>query len=273
MEDVKTEVETVEEAVDTVDTESPEDPTAEDDISGVEGYDYEEDDLEYDDDGNVVIPDDDAEADTTAEEGGDPPKEEAPDPRDAEIERLRARNSAIEEQAKNTLKSLGYEGEDVMDGLTRLAAESEGKSHEEYKAAQEAEARAKAAEALLAKQEAEKVLTEDLAAIQAEFKAAAKFNSVADFPNIAKFCEMRDLGLSAVDAFRVAQPDIVAEGVATAARATADSKSHLRSSVPKGAKDTSTTIPKDELEMYRDMYPDMSEKQLTDLYRRATKTQ
>ena len=269
MEDVKTEVETVEEAVDTVDTESPEDPTAEDDISGVEGYDYEEDDLEYDDDGNVVIPDDDAEADTTAEEGGDPPEEEAPDPRDAEIERLRARNSAIEEQAKNTLKSLGYEGEDVMDGLTRLAAESEGKSHEEYKAAQEAEARAKAAEALLARQEAEQVLAADLAAIQAEFKAAAKFKSVAKFPNIDKFCEMRDLGLSAVEAFRVAQPDIVAESFAP--HAVADSKSHLMSAVPKGARDTSITIPSGELDEYRELFPGKSDAEINALYKRVTK--
>lgn len=252
---------TTEEVVETPE-ETPEE--TEEDISGVEGFDYEED-LEYDEDGNVVIPDDEAEEDTTEQEEEEPPKEEAPDPRDAEIARLRK----IEAQAKKTVKSLGYEGEDALDGLSQLAAESEGKSKEEYKAAQEAEARTKAAEALLAKQEAEQILSADLAAIKAEFKSAEKFNSVAEFPNIKKFGEMRDLGLSAVEAFRVAQPDIVAESFAP--HAVADSKSHLKSAVPKGARDTSITIPSGELDEYRELFPGKSDAELNALYKRATK--
>lgn len=256
---------TTEEVVETPE-ETPEE--TEEDISGVEGFDYEED-LEYDEDGNVVIPDDEAEADTTAQEEEPveeaPPKEEAPDPRDAELARLRK----IEAQAKKTMKSLGYEGEDALDGLSQIAAESEGKSKEEYKAAQEAEARTKAAEAILAKQEAEKILAADLAAIKAEFKGAEKFNSVAEFPNIKKFGEMRDLGLSAVEAFRVAQPDIVAESFAP--HAVADSKSHLKSAVPKGARDTSITIPSGELDEYRELFPGKSDAELNALYKRATK--
>lgn len=251
---------TTEEVVETPE-ETPEE--TEEDISGVEGFDYEED-LEYDEDGNVVIPDDEAEADTTAQEE-EPPKEEAPDPRDAELARLRK----IEAQAKKTVKSLGYEGEDALDGLSRIAAETEGKSKEEYDAEQEAEARTKAAEALLAKQEAEQILSADLAAIKAEFKGAEKFSSVAEFPNIKKFGEMRDLGLSAVDAFRVAQPDIVAESFAP--RAVADSKSHLKSAVPKGARDTSITIPSGELDEYRELFPGKSDAELNALYKRATK--
>lgn len=256
MEEKTTTEEVVEESV-----ETPEE--TEEDISGVEGFDYEED-LEYDEDGNVIITDDEAEADTTAQEEA-PPKEEAPDPRDAELDRLRK----IEAQAKKTVKSLGYEGEDALDGLSQIAAESEGKSKEEYKAAQEAEARTKAAEALLAKQEAEKILSADLAAIKAEFKGAEKFNSVAEFPNIKKFGEMRDLGLSAVEAFRVAQPDIVAENFAP--HAVADSKSHLKSAVPKGARDTSITIPSGELDEYRELFPGKSDAELNALYKRATK--
>lgn len=260
MEEVKTEVETVaEEVTEEIAEETPN----EDDIAGVEGFDYEED-LEYDDDGNVIIPDDEAEADTTAQEEEEPPKEEAPDPRDAELARLRK----IEAQAKKTVKSLGYEGEDALDGLSRIAAETEGKSKEEYDAEQEAADRTKAAEALLAKQEAERILSADLAAIKAEFKGAEKFNSVAEFPNIKRFGEMRDLGLSAVEAFRVAQPDIVAESFAP--HAVADSKSHLKSAVPKGARDTSITIPSGELDEYRELFPGKSDAELNALYKRAT---
>ena len=122
MEDVKTEVETVEEEV----------VEEDDDVAGIEGFDYE-DDLEYDDDGNVVIPDDDASADTTATEEEDPPKEEAPDPRDEEIARLTARNKLVEDQACDALKAIGYEGDDVVKDEKRYHRLPGGKIREVFK--------------------------------------------------------------------------------------------------------------------------------------------
>lgn len=257
MEDVKTEVETVEEVVE-----------EDDDVAGIEGFDYE-DDLEYDDDGNVVIPDDDASADTTATEEEDPPKEEAPDPRDEEIARLTARNKLVEDQARDALKAIGYEGDDVVKGLTKLAAESVGKTEEQYTADKEAAERIKQAEALLKEKELEELMVEDLAAIKATYKVAEKFASVREFPGVEEFARMRYAGVSPEKAFAAAHLDLVV--TEKTRQPVADSKSHLRSSVPKGAKDTSVSIPSDELDLYHEMYPDMTDKQIEDLYKRVTK--
>lgn len=256
MEEVKTEVDTVEEVVD-----------EDDDIAGIEGFDYE-DDLEYDDDGNVVIPDDDAEADTTAEEGDEPPKEEAPDPRDEEINRLKARNDLVEAQARDTLKSLGYEGDDVVEGLTKLAAESVGKTEEEYKADKAAAERLKQAEELLKEKDLEQLMAEDLAIIKSKYKVAEQFASVRNFPGVVEFARMRDAGVSPEKAFAASHLDLI---ISEARQPVADSKSHLRSSVPKGAKDTGVSIPSDELDLYHEMYPDLTDKQLENLYKRVTK--
>lgn len=258
MEEVKTEVDTVE----------AEDAVEEDDIAGVEGFDYyaEEDDLEYDDDGNVVIPDDDADADTTAEEE-EPPKEE-PDPRDAEIERLRKSHEKLEAQAKNTLKALGWDGEDAVDGLAEIAAESIGKTKEEYVAERDVQEKLQEEERAAKQKALDEVMAEDLAEIKASFPDAEKYDSVLSFPNVEDFARLRAAGISAKTAFAASH----LEYVGPKAKPTADSKSHLRSSVPKVAKDTSTHIPADELETFRDLFPKASDKELASLYKRATKT-
>lgn len=239
----------------------------EEDVSGVEGYDYEED-LEYDEEGNVIIPEDGEE---NPEEEKEPEEEPKEDPRDRRIKELTEKYAKLESQSKATLKDLGYEGEDVLDTLAKVSAESRGQDHDAYKKERAEEEHRAELERKIIIAEGEKMMAEDLAEIKAQIPGAAKYKSPTEFPAFRRFGELRDLGLSPVEAFRASHPNDVAAAVAATAKATADSKGHMTSVVPKGAKDTTVSIPKDELEMYRDMYPEMSDKELTALYKRATK--
>ena len=263
MEEKTTTEEVVEEPVEEV----------EEDTSAMEGYDYEED-LEYDEEGNVIIPEDEEAEEESAEE----PKEPEVDPRDAEIERLKAqldnatkRLQKLDGQAKATMKDFGYEGDDAIDTLTKASAESRGQDHDAYKKERAEEEHKAELERKIRIAEGEKMMAEDLAEIKAQIPGAAKYDSPVKFPHFRRFGELRDLGLSPVEAFRASHPDDVASSVAATAKASADSKAHMTSAVPKGAKDTSVTIPKGDLEMYREMFPKASDKELTALYRRATK--
>lgn len=265
---------TIEEEVVEEPVETPEE--TEEDISGVEGYDYEED-LEYDEEGNVIIPEDGEESEDE-EKAEEEPKAPEVDPRDAEIERLKAqldnatkRLQKLDGQAKATMKDFGYESDDAIDALTKASAESRGVEHDAYKKERAEEEHRAELERKLRIAEGEKMMAEDLAAIKEQIPGAAKYKSPTEFPHFRRFGEMRDLGLSPVEAFRASHPDDVASGVVATAKASADSKGHMTSAVPKGARDTSTTIPKGELEMYREMFPKASDKELTALYKRATK--
>jgi hypothetical protein len=48
-------------------------------------------------------------------------------------------------------------------------------------------------------------------------------------------------------------------------------KEHLRSNVPVGAKDKSITISKRQMAEYRDLFPNMSDKELVALYKQTMK--
>lgn len=265
---------TTEEEVVETPVETPEE--TEEDISGVEGYDYEED-LEYDEEGNVIIPGDGEEAEDE-EKAEEEPKAPEVDPRDAEIERLKAqldnatkRLQKLDGQAKATMKDFGYESDDAIDALTKASAESRGVEHDAYKKERAEEEQRAELEREIRLAEGEKMMAEDLAEIKQKIPYAAKYKSPIEFPNFREFGRLRDEGDSPVDAFVKAHSKEVASLLSTQHQVSSDSKGHMTSAVPKGARDTSTTIPKGELEMYREMFPKASDKELTALYKRATK--
>lgn len=168
---------------------------------------------------------------------------------------------ALTEKLRSTLKKLGYDNPDEApeELLDRLAAEADGVSKERFEA-----------ERAFAKKTAD-----DLAAIHAAYPETKKYKSWKEFPNHVKFAHLMDnkeAKLSAVEAFSAAHPDIVSAHVAGANRAKnlAGTKSHLTSSVPKGAKDTGSKMTRSELNYYRELLPDATDEEIKKIYKRIT---
>ena len=80
--------------------------------------------------------------------------------------------------------------------------------------------------------------------------------------------------VSAVGAFAASHPDIVNAHGKYAGRKSdlAGTKAHINSSVPKGAKDTSTYISKAQMASYKEMFGDeLSDEEIRALHKRVSK--
>ena len=265
-----------------------------------------DDEFEYDENGDIIVPDvefepEDEEEDTeteeetpeeeTEEEKADGESEEVtveeqkeaekpteevstePDPKDAEIEKLRKRLKAIEDQGKDTLKKLGKNSEDIIDGLIELAAESEGVSKQEYKEKRDEEIQKENAREILKNQLFEIKAASDLKELHAAYPETQKYSHVRALPDgiRQKFGRYRDLGLSVKEAYAAANPDGIRTDTATAVKKQAQhaSKEHLKSSVPKPSKSDGVSMTKAELLYYRDLFPGKSDAEIKKLYKQS----
>ena len=114
----------------------------------------------------------------------------------------------------------------------------------------------------------------DLAAVQRAYPETKAYNSVYDFPNFAKFSQYRDLGLPPEDAYIAANPKSVMTSVADAAKQQTlnlNNKDHLRSNVPKSSKENSTVISKKQMAEYKELFPNLSDKEIVALYKQTIK--
>lgn len=272
--------------------------------------DLEDDDFEYDENGDIIIrrsvdgddesesheeAEDDEEPDNEEQEaedqeqdepeaddaGQDAPEAEAeviepapaePDEKDKRIATLEKKYAALEKQSKETLKKLGVKNtDDAMAALEQLAAETDEVSVDEYRR-QKAEAeRAEEATNFMRKAAFEQKMRDDLKEVQEAFPEAKAYKSVMDFPNIRKFGEFRDKGLSPKEAYIASHPDAVRQSVAASVKQQSlnDTKNHLKSAVPKGSKDNAVTMPKETLREWRDMFPKLSDKEIVKLYKES----
>lgn len=260
-----------------------------------------DDEFEYDDDGNIIIPDviededqdedgdDDAadtDDDTDDEDEGDDgsddedkePKEpeakpEGKDEKDAQIESLKKELDALKAQSADTLAKLGVKSDNVLEGLEKVAAESDDMSLDEYRKKKAESQRDDAARKLLQQTEFEKKMLSDFAEIQREFPETRGLKSLREIENLAKFGRFRDLGLSPKEAYAAANPDSVRKSVAAATKQQSlnETKAHLKSAVPAGSKDDGIAISKKELREWRDLFPNLSDKEISRLYRESAK--
>lgn len=281
-----------------------EEPVA-DEVQDAEEFD---DDFEYDEDGNVVIPEEDEgsraeedladedpdldtpddaeEGEDAEEENGAEPERDTPDAevgaqntdiaarlaaRDQEYEDLRRRHDEQTAQIKDTLAALGVDSEDELAGLVRLAAEASGEKPEEYLAKRAEEAKKAEAMQMYRRAEFEKKKRADLSEVQALYPETKQYGDIEDIPNFRRFAELRDMGLSPKEAYIAANPDAARESVAAAVKQGAlnDTKKHLRSSVPKGAKDGSVRMSHRELAEWKELFPGKSDKEIVALYRQT----
>lgn len=274
-----------------------------DGVQGEEADDETEkdDEFEYDDDGNIIIPDviededqdedgDDDAADTDddtddedeGEGGSDDEDKETPKPaaepegkdeKDAQIEALTKELDALKAQSADTLAKLGVKSENVLEGLEKVAAESDDMSLDEYRKKKAESQRDDAARKLLQQAEFEKKMLSDFAEIQREFPETRGLKSLREIENLAKFGRFRDLGLSPKEAYAAANPDSVRKSVAAATKQQSlnETKAHLKSAVPAGSKDDGISITKKELREWRDLFPNLTDKEISKLYRESAK--
>lgn len=268
MENEKNTVEAVEANYDgTLDeeyTEEVEENSAADDTDTADDEDYfdlDEDEAEKEAD----EPDDDGDADPEDEESGEESDEDESADEHTEEAPEKTENSALEGAVRNLLDALDIKNpSDLVGEIEKLTAESLGVSPEEY---EQRKARAAAWEAQMQR---------DIDAIHEAYPATKKYKSLKELPNKEKFGKLMDdpgLNLTVVEAFAATHPDIVkahnrSPGKKSDLKGTKD---HIKSSVPKGAKDTSTFISKSEMEAYREMFPDLSKEDIKKLYKSASK--
>ena len=268
-------------------------------------------DFEYDDEGNIIVPEDeydegeednssedeDAESEEEAEEEteeetssveeenspsstaeavplpheGEGKTGEGEDERDAEIARLRKELEDYKSDTKAAIKKLGGTSDDPLDDLERMAAETEGKSLDKYRADRASEKRIADAQALIRNQQAETIFAADLAELHANYPETRKYKHVREMPVkiLHDFAKARNAGFTAKKAYAAAIADENGNTGATAVEKQAqhDSKAHLKSSVPKSSKDTSISLSKKELAEARNIFPDKSDKELQELYK------
>lgn len=243
---------TDEELMDVVD--DPDEESTDDDAE-VEAEDFTDPDEDADET-------EDNEADDTGEEGEDPEAQPENAPENNE-------DNELAEAARELLKSLGLDkAENPAQELKKLTAEALGISTEEYDRREKAVKEAQAAWDAQAQR--------DIEAIHEAFPETKKYKSLMDLPNKEKFAELMDdktKKLSAVEAFAASHLDIVkAHNRAPGKNSNLNgTKDHIKSNVPKGAKDTSTFISKSEMETYREMFPDLSDQQIKQLYKSTNK--
>jgi hypothetical protein len=243
----------------------------------------EDDDLEYDEDGDIVIPDDDsteegeeAEADEEGREDtkeGNEAKPEEADARDSEISRLKAELARYKSQAKETAEKLGVkiEGEDVLGGLVKLAAEAEDTTPEEYLKKKAEADELEAAKQLIAKQKGEAIRRADLEELHRLFPETSEYDDILKLPYFNRFGELRGGGLSVKEAYGASHVDTIITYAAEKAKKNtlAGTKNHLQTSVPKGAKNDEIAMTRQELSEMREAFSDLSDAEIIALRKRV----
>ncbi len=248
----------------------------------------EDEDFEYDEDGNIVIPDDEdddadegdeeAKADDTDDgEGSEKPDDaKADDNTDGKSKEAESELNKIKAQARETLEKLGVKIEsddDVLAGLVKLAAEAEDTTPEEY-LKQKAEAeKLEAAKQLIAQQEGERIRKADLDEIHKFFPETSEYTDISQIPNFKRFGELRIKGLSAEEAYSATHANAIRANAAAGAKRQSlnDTKNHLKTTVPAGAKDNAITMSKKDLSEWREIFPGMSDKEIAALYKKTAK--
>lgn len=254
MEEVKTEV-TEEVAEEVVDVE--------------EATEDEDDGLEYDDDGRLLIPDDEEEEE--AEEEGDTTPQDAPDARDGKIAELEKELERLRTASARALKKLGYEDTDPATALEHMAAEVAGKSIDEYRAEVAKEKEEAENAQLIREAKYARLKADDLASIVSSIPEASRYTKVEDFPHFTRFAELRIQGLTPVEAFSATHGDVLAEAGAKSRKAVQDSKSHLRSTARGGARGGEITLTRAQMAEFRELFPDLTDKEIVAKYKNATR--
>lgn len=196
-----------------------------------------------------------------------------PDPKDAEISRLKKELDEILNVSRDVLLAVGSSESDVKKGLVNIAAEGKNVTTDQYLADMQKKAQEKEVKRILENARFEQIAAQDLAELHAAYPETKKYKHLRDMPLEVKqiFGRARDAGLSAKQAYAAANPDGIRTDVATAVKkqSSSDSKSHLKSAVPVNTKGDSVQMSKSELSEWREMFPGMSDSEIKKLYKQS----
>ena len=107
----------------------------------------------------------------------------------------------------------------------------------------------------------EQLIADDVCELKREFPELADLSSLTDLPDVMRYAALRDLGLTATEAYLAS---------CTKGRKR-DNRSHLVTAVSRSAGTPKGTMSREELSIARDLFSDMSESQIYELYRKVKK--
>lgn len=108
---------------------------------------------------------------------------------------------------------------------------------------------------------AEETVDRDLNELRESFPELSEINSVTELKNPTRYAALRDLGLSAEEAY-LATNGRVAKG---------DNRSHLTSGVPASARIPASGMSRAQMEDARELFRDLSDTEIQKLYQKVTK--
>lgn len=244
------------------------------------------DDLEESDEGEELDdPDEEEETDEEETDGEDDEEIDQEDTqvseKDAKIAELERQHEAdvtgrerLEKQVKDTLEKLGIKVDgDVTEVLDRVAAETEGKTLEEYRQEKSEKAELETAKQSLARQRFEQLAASDLAELKKSFPDLLQVDNIRNafktMEDFIQFGKLRDSGVAPKTAYMAVNGEQVRTAQAQAAqkKVAGDGKRHITSVAPKKTSDTSVVMPKETLREWRDNFPELSDAEIRKLYK------
>ena len=203
-------------------------------------------------------------------EDSDGEGEDAPD-RVSELESQlaaeREKSGKSDADLKRLLKALGF------DDVDSYLAEQEGISRDEFLEKQrDAELLAQAKAQAKAQAENAKyadMAVKDLAALKSAGLVDSTVTDIAEIENVKRFCELRDLGLSAVEAYRAAAGSKLDSRIEQGARRAASGKEHLTTPKSRGTAGHGSVMSVSTKAYYREILGTDDDKAIENAYRRA----
>lgn len=280
------------EQIDELETEELEETEVVDNDEGIdldgdqdEDVDAEIEEEETDEGEELDDPDDEKETDEEETDGEDDEEIDQEDTqvseKDARIAELERQHEAdiagrerLEKQVKDTLEKLGIKVDgDVTEVLDRVAAETEGKTLEEYRNEKSEKAELETAKKSLARQRFEQLAASDLAELKKSFPDLLQVDNIRNafktMEDFAQFGKLRDSGVAPKTAYMAVNGEQVRTAQAQAAqkKVAGDGKRHITSVAPKKASDTSVVMPKETLREWRDNFPELTDAEIRKLYK------
>lgn len=244
-----------------------EDDASDDEVE--ESEDTSDEELEYDEDGNVI------EAKEATEQSAETVNETVAESNTVDTnegyDSLKKKYDDREALIRDALKSVGIDEKDIDLGLAKLAADAEDVSVDEYLKKRAENMKTEEAKKCYDQMILDRMVAKDLNELHSLFPETKGIDKFENVPNVKRYAELRDLGLSVSEAYNAANPNARRDAIASSVRQQSinASKSHLKSNVPIAAKDTSVKITRSEMQQMRDLFPDMSDKDLVALYKKT----
>ena len=104
---------------------------------------------------------------------------------------------------------------------------------------------------------------EDLSHLQELFPSMRPYTHLSQIPNAMRYATLRDAGLTVEEAFWAACHHVMEKAP------TYDNRSHLRSSVPRGAAGNPSMMTASEMAMAKELFGDLTESEIQTLYHKC----